>query len=117
MNEQYNVPLRKLAVVQSIVPTPKKTPRKRAREKAPKCENLRLDFIHRHYAYCMLEFMCVMNMCTARDWFGSSIFTLAARVSLSPDSPTQMFRHNLRICKSRITFLAGSFLIFLAESA
>lgn len=44
-------------------------------------------------------------------------FTLAARVSLSPDSPTQMFKHNLRICKSRITFLAGSFLIFLAESA
>lgn len=42
--------------------------------------------------------------------------TLAARVSLSPDSPTQMFKHNLRICKSRITFLAGSFFIFLAPA-
>lgn len=30
--------------------------------------------------------------------------TLAARVSLSPDSPTQMFKHNFRICKSRIMF-------------
>lgn len=42
--------------------------------------------------------------------------TLAARVSLSPDSPTQMFRHNLRICKSRITFLLGSFLIFCSPA-
>lgn len=38
--------------------------------------------------------------------------TLAARVSLSPDSPTQMFKHNFRIRNSRIGFLAGSFLIF-----
>ena len=35
--------------------------------------------------------------------------TLAARVSLSPDSPTQMFRHNLRILTSRMTFLDASF--------
>merc|ERR1711994_1008453 len=32
--------------------------------------------------------------------------TLAALVSLSPDSPTQMLRHNLRIFVSRIAFLA-----------
>lgn len=42
--------------------------------------------------------------------------TFAARVNLSPDSPTQMFKHNLRICRSRITFLAGSFLIFAGLS-
>lgn len=34
--------------------------------------------------------------------------TLAARVSLSPDSPTQMFKHNLRILNSRMRFLAFS---------
>lgn len=50
------------------------------------------------------------NRCTTLE------LTLAARVSLSPDSPTQMFRHNLRICKSRITFLDGSFFIFLAPA-
>lgn len=42
--------------------------------------------------------------------------TFAARVNLSPDSPTQMFRHNLRICSSRITFFAGSVLIFAGLS-
>lgn len=42
--------------------------------------------------------------------------TLAARVSLSPDSPTQMFKHNLRMCKSRIIFLVGSFLIFCSPA-
>ena len=36
--------------------------------------------------------------------------TLAALVSLSPDSPTQIFRHSLRIRNSRITFLVLSFL-------
>lgn len=43
--------------------------------------------------------------------------TLAARVSLSPDSPTQMFRHNLRICRSRITFFVLSFLILGCSAA
>ncbi len=31
--------------------------------------------------------------------------TLAARVSLSPDSPTQMLRHSLRMRTSRMEFL------------
>lgn len=35
--------------------------------------------------------------------------TLAARVNLSPDSPTQMLRHNLRILTSRMGFLDLSF--------
>lgn len=43
--------------------------------------------------------------------------TLAARVSLSPDSPTQIFKHNFRIFKSRITFLLGSLPAFPVESA
>ena len=38
----------------------------------------------------------------------ASYFTLPARVNLSPDSPTQMFRHNLRILRSLMTFLALS---------
>lgn len=45
--------------------------------------------------------------------------TLAARVSLSPDSPTQMFRQSLRMCRSRMGFFAGSRLIlgsFLAAA-
>lgn len=44
--------------------------------------------------------------CAAEEW----IRTLAALVSLSPDSPTQMFRHNLRIRRSRIMFLDLSLL-------
>merc|ERR1712047_62668 len=32
--------------------------------------------------------------------------TFAARVSLSPDSPTQMFKHNLRILNSLMGFFA-----------
>lgn len=38
-------------------------------------------------------------------WLEQLSHTLAARVSLSPDSPTQMFKHNLRILNSRIRFL------------
>jgi hypothetical protein len=43
--------------------------------------------------------------------------TLAARVSLSPDSPTQIFKHSFLILTSRITFFEaslGSFFVFLA---
>lgn len=38
----------------------------------------------------------------------SILLTLAARVNLSPDSPTQMFRQSLRILRSRIMFFALS---------
>ena len=38
--------------------------------------------------------------------------TLAALVSLSPDSPTQMFTHNLRMRNVLITFLVLSFTSF-----
>lgn len=48
---------------------------------------------------------------------GVRSLTLAARVSRSPDSPTQMFRHNLRMCRSRITFLVLSDFVFLGCSA
>merc|ERR1711946_87954 len=43
-------------------------------------------------------------------WPVSCSKTLVALVSLSPDSPTQMFRHNLRIRRSRIMFLDLSLL-------
>lgn len=46
-----------------------------------------------------------------------SIPTLAARVSLSPDSPTQMFRHSFLMCRFLITFLElslGAFFSFLS---
>ena len=49
----------------------------------------------------------------------SIISTFAARVSLSPDSPTQMFKQSLRMRTSRITFLDesfGSFRTFLATT-
>jgi hypothetical protein len=40
-------------------------------------------------------------------------FTFAALVNLSPDSPTQMFKHNFRIFNCRMTLfdlsLAGAF--------
>lgn len=48
------------------------------------------------------------------------LLTLAARVNLSPLSPTQMLRHNLRMCNSLITFLdlsLISLLSFLAGAA
>lgn len=35
-------------------------------------------------------------------------FTFAALVSLSPDSPTQIFKHNLRMCKSLMGFFVLS---------
>ena len=40
--------------------------------------------------------------------------TLAALVNLSPDSPTQIFKHSLRILTSRIGFFVLSF-SFLAD--
>jgi len=40
--------------------------------------------------------------------------TLAALVSLSPDSPTQMFRHSLRMCRSRMEFFDLSLTSFFS---
>lgn len=93
-NEQCNALSRKLAAVQSVVPIP-------AKWNEQSC-NYSRNF--------QFEVMLAITAAIAGQ------LTFAARVNLSPDSPTQMFRHNLRICSSRITFFLGSVLIFAGLS-